>query len=203
MTLAGTLVADAWRATALRRAATDVLLIAAGAALVGAGARISIPLFPLTPVPITGQTFAVLLVGAALGSARGAASMLTYLMAGAAGLPVFAGGACCVPWLLGPTAGYLWGYPLAAWATGRLAERGWDRRFGSAVLAMLAGTAVIYAVGMTWLSGFVGWERTAAAGLFPFLPGDVLKLLLAAALLPGAWTLLALARGEDGPGFGP
>src|SRR5690554_7673903 len=106
MTIAGTLVAGMRGATAARRALAEVVLVAAGAALVALAARLTIPL-PFTPVPLTGQTFAVLLVGAALGSARGAASMATYLAAGAAGLPIFSGGGCCVPWLLGPTAGYL------------------------------------------------------------------------------------------------
>jgi biotin transport system substrate-specific component len=202
MTIAGTLVAGMRGATAARRALAEVVLVAAGAALVALAARLTIPL-PFTPVPLTGQTFAVLLVGAALGSARGAASMATYLAAGAAGLPIFSGGGCCVPWLLGPTAGYLWSYPAAAWVTGRLAERGWDRRFGTAALAMLAGTAVIYACGVTWLSTFVGWERTLTAGLLPFLPGDAVKLVLAATLLPGAWRIIAAVRGpEDGTGLG-
>jgi len=196
MTIAGTLVAGAWGATALRRAAAEVVLVAAGAALVALGARLTIPL-PFTQVPITGQTFAVLLVGAALGSTRGAASMMTYLAAAVAGLPIFSGGACCLPWLLGPTGGYLMSYPFAAWITGRLAERGWDRRFGTAALAMLAGTAVIYAFGVTWLSTFVGWERTLFAGLLPFLPGDAVKLTLAATLLPVAWKIIAAVRGAE------
>src|SRR5690606_30615774 len=183
MTIAGTLVAGARGATALRRATAEVVLVTAGAALVALGARLSVPL-PFSQVPITGQTFAVLLVGAALGSGRGAASMVTYLAAAVAGLPIFSSGGCCLPWLLGPTGGYLMSYPFAAWLTGRLAERGWDRRFDTATLAMLAGTAVIYAFGVTWLSAFVGWERTLFAGLLPFLPGDAAKLLLAAALLP-------------------
>ena len=198
MTIAGTLVAGTWGATALRRATAEVVLVAAGAALVALGARLTI-LLPFTQVPITGQTFAVLLVGAALGSRRGAASMMTYLTAAVAGLPIFSSGACCLPWLLGPTGGYLMSYPFAAWITGRLAERGWDRRFGTATLAMLAGTAVIYAFGVTWLSTFVGWERTLYAGLVPFLPGDAVKLLLAAVLLPVAWKIIAAVRGA-GPG---
>src|SRR5690606_16408871 len=100
MTIAGTLVAGARGATALRRATAEVVLVTAGAALVALGARLSVPL-PFSQVPITGQTFAVLLVGAALGSGRGVASMLTYLAAAVAGLPIFSGGGCCLPWLLG------------------------------------------------------------------------------------------------------
>lgn len=197
MTIAATLVAGTLGSTALRRAAAEVVLVAAGAVLVALGARLTV-LLPFTQVPITGQTFAVLLVGAALGSARGASSMATYLAAALAGMPIFSSGACCLPWLLGPTGGYLASYPLAAWVTGRLAERGWDRCFRTATLAMLAGTAVIYAFGVTWLSTFVGWDRTLFAGLVPFLPGDAVKLVLAAALLPGAWKIIAAVHGPEG-----
>ncbi|MFO7262045.1 MAG: biotin transporter BioY [bacterium] len=196
MTIAGTLVAGARGATALRRATAEVVLVTAGAALVALGARLSVPL-PFSQVPITGQTFAVLLVGAALGSGRGVASMLTYLAAAVAGLPIFSGGGCCLPWLLGPTGGYLMAFPFSAWLVGRLAERGWDRRFDTAALAMLAGTAVIYAFGVTWLAAFVGWERALLAGFLPFLVGDAVKLLLAAALLPVAWKIIAAVRGVE------
>jgi biotin transport system substrate-specific component len=194
--LAATWVAGLSERSAARRAAAEAMLVAGGAALVALAAQLRVDL-PFTPVPITGQTFAVLLVGAALGSARGASSLALYLVLGAAGLPFFAGGRCCAVTLLGPTGGYLLSYPVAAWVVGRLAERGWDRRFGTAVLAMLAGSAVIYAGGVSWLALFVGWERTLWAGLVPFLPGDLLKLLAAAALLPIAWKVVGLVRGPD------
>lgn len=186
------------RSEAARRLA-EAGLVLAGAGLVALSAQWRIDL-PFTPVPLTGQTFGVLVTGAALGSACGASALAVYLLAGAGGLPVFAGGTCCLDRLLGPTAGYLWSYPLAAWCTGRLAERGWDRRFGTAALAMLAGTAVIYLLGVSWLAGFVGVERVLVAGLLPFLPGDAVKLLAAAAVLPGAWRAIAFVRGPGGHG---
>src|SRR5690606_41298394 len=136
MTIAGTLVAGARGATALRRATAEVVLVTAGAALVALGARLSVPL-PFSQVPITGQTFAVLLVGAALGSGRGVASMLTYLAAAVAGLPIFSGGGCCLPWLLGPTGGYLMAFPFSAWPVGRPAGRGCARRSDPAPPASL------------------------------------------------------------------
>lgn len=174
----------------------DILLVLAFAALMPLLARIAIPL-PFTPVPITGQTFGVLLAGALLGPRRGALAMLVYLAEGLAGLPVFAGGTSAwspsragVPVIVGPSAGYLLSSPIAAFAVGFLAERGWDRRFWRAVAAMLVGEAVIYLVGLPWLGAYVGMERAVPLGLLPFVPGDALKLLLAAALLPAAWRLL-------------
>jgi biotin transport system substrate-specific component len=180
------------------RALTDLALVVGASVLTALAARVEIPL-GFTPVPITGQTFAVLLTGALLGWSRGAAAMALYLLEGAVGLPVFAGGASGVPRLLGPTGGYLWSYPLAAALTGWLAERGADRRFWSTVLAMLAGSAVIFALGVTWLATFVG-KAALAKGLLPFIPGDILKAGLAAALLPPARRHLTPdADGETGP----
>src|SRR5207245_11261182 len=123
----------------------DVLLVAAGALLVGAAAQISIPL-PFTPVPITGQTFAVLVVGASLGSARGVVSLGLYVAAGVLGLPSFAGGAHGASVVAGASGGYALSYPLVGLVVGRLAQRGWDRRFSSAVAAMLTGNVLIYLV---------------------------------------------------------
>jgi biotin transport system substrate-specific component len=96
--------------------------------------------------------------------------------------------------LLGPTGGYLWSYPVAAWAVGRLAERGWDRRPSTTVLAMLAGNALIYLFGLPWLATFVGSDRVWMSGLLPFIPGDIVKVALAAAALPGAWKLIGRVR---------
>lgn len=190
----------AWRRSAASRAAADAVLILAGSALVALSAQVVVPL-PWTPVPITGQTFGVLFVGALLGSRRGALALAAYLLEGAAGLPVFAGGGATVAWLLGPTAGYLWSYPLAAWLTGRLAERGWDRRPATAALALGAGNGVIYAVGLPWLALFVGAERVLAAGLLPFVPGDLVKIAVAAGALSGAWRLVGTERrGSGEPG---
>jgi biotin transport system substrate-specific component len=173
-----------WPTTSVWR---DVLLAGLGAAVIAVAARVEIP---LQPVPITGQTFGVLLVGALLGSRRGLAAAASYVAAGAAGLPVFAGGASGLGRLFGPTGGYLFGFVAAAWLVGRLSERGWDRRIARAAAAMLLGTAVIYLFGLPWLAGFVGWEQVIALGLAPFVPGDLLKVVLAAAALPFGWRAL-------------
>jgi biotin transport system substrate-specific component len=168
----------------------DVLLVVGFSMLVAFSAQVAIPL-PFTPVPVTGQTFAVLLTGALLGAVRGFLALALYLAEGAAGLPVFAqahGGAGVL--LAAPTAGYLFAFPFAAGLVGWLAERGWDRRFALAALAMLAGNAVIYLFGVLWLARFVGAGNTIAQGMLPFLAGDALKLLLAAVLLPAAWRRL-------------
>lgn len=187
------------RTAALPRAGvlTDVLLIGAGAALIAVSAQISIPL-PFTPVPITGQTFSVLLVGASLGAVCGGASALLYLLLGIAGLPVYADGAHGWAQVTGATGGYLLGFVLAAALTGWLAERRWDRRFSSALGAMLTGNVVIYLVGLSWLAYELDTDllRTLELGLYPFIPGDVLKLYLAAAGLPAAWRLVGRSRGR-------
>ncbi len=165
----------------------DLLLIAGGAALIGLLAQAEVP---LQPVPVTLQTLGVLLVGAALGWKRAFAALALYLAAGAAGLPVFAGGSASLAKFAGPTGGYLLSYPFAAALVGFLVQRfGLDRRVTGAALAMLAGSAVIYALGLPWLALVTGLRGQAllTAGLTPFLLGDALKLGLAALLLPGAW----------------
>lgn len=177
----------------------DVAMIVAGSLAVGASAQAEIVL-PFTPVPWTLQPFAVLLVGALLGARRGALALATYLGEGALGAPVFAGGAAGVGALLGPSGGYLVGFVPAAFVTGYLAERGWDRRFLSTWAAMALGSAMLFACGLPWLAQFTGWERVWAAGLLPFLPGDLAKQMLAAVALPGAWKLARAAgwtRGAD------
>lgn len=171
---------------------TDALLIALFSGFVALTAQIEIRL-PFTPVPITGQTLGVLLTGAALGSRRGALAMLLYLIEGSLGLPVFAGGAAGFARILGPTGGYLLSYPLAAGIVGLLAERGWDRRLPLAALAMVLGNLVIYLLGVSWLGfykGILGDVSMLWAGVYPFLPGDLLKIAIAAIVLPGAWSLL-------------
>ena len=167
----------------------DGALILAGSALVAVAATLSVRL-PFTPVPWTLQPFAVLLVGALLGSKRGAAAMIAYLAEGLSGLPVFAGGSFGPAPLLGPTGGYLVGFVAAAWVVGALAERGWDRRFFSTWAAMALGSLTLFAFGVPWLARFTGWPGALAAGFWPFVPGDVLKQVLAALLLPGAWRLV-------------
>ena len=169
----------------------DALLVVAGAVLVALAAQIELHL-PITPVPITGQTFAVLLVGASLGALRGTASLLLYLAAGLVGAPVYSGGESGWEIFHGVTGGYLVGFVVAAALTGWLAERRWDRRFSSALAAMLCGNVLIYLFGLPWLAHVVGAgiEKTLELGLYPFVVGDLLKLYLAGALLPGAWRLV-------------
>jgi len=173
---------------ALPRAGTlvNVLLIVGASVVTALAAQIAVPV-PWSPVPITGQTWAVLLSGAVLGARRAFLAQALYLMEGAAGLPVFAGGAAGFHVFAGPTAGYLAAFPFAAAMTGLLAERGWDRRFLTMVAAMLLGSVVIFAFGLANLSRFVPAEHLLAAGLLPFLPGDVVKSSLAALAFPTAW----------------
>lgn len=141
-------------------------------------------------VPITGQTFAVLLAGAVLGSKRGALSQLTYLGVGAMGAPIFAGWMGGPAVLLGPTGGYLIGFVAAAFVVGFFAERGWDRRFWTMGLALLAGNAVIYLYGLPWLAHYVPAGSVLPVGLYPFIPADLTKLVLVAIALPSGWALL-------------
>ncbi len=173
----------------------DLAAVVGGSLLVALAAQIALPL-PFSPVPVTAQTLAVLLVGVVLGARRGAAALLLYLAQGALGLPVFAAGGAGLPHLLGPTGGYLVGFVLAAALMGNLATRGWDRHPLHTAIAMLLGNAVIYAVGLPWLALFVGPDRALPLGLYPFVVGDLIKLALATVLLPAAWRLL----GREGDG---
>ena len=144
------------------------------------------------PVPITGQTFAVLLTGALLGSRLGAAAVIAYLIAGAVGLPFFAGGGGGLIRFFGPTAGYLVAFPAAAFITGAFAEHGWDKRYETAVAAMAIGSAIILLGGWAWYAVLTNTPPVAAFKLavLPFLVGDVVKIALAAAVLPTGWALL-------------
>ncbi len=171
----------------------DIALVLAGSVLIALSARVTFVL-PFSPVPISGQTFAVLLLGALLGRQRGAAAVIAYLMQGIAGLPVFSGGLSGAAVLAGPTGGYLIGFVGAAYLTGWLAERGWDRRVVTTLLAMAAGNAVIYIGGVAWLTTLIGFDAALTGGLVPFIVGDVLKIVLAAALLPVGWRLLAATQ---------
>ena len=158
--------------------------------LTALAAQIAIPT-PWSDVPITGQTFAVLLTGALLGSRLGALAMIAYLIEGASGLPFFAAGGSGIARLtVSPWAGYLWAYPVAAFVTGWLAERGWDRRYLKAAAAMGLGSIVILAGGMIWRLGFMSFNQAFMTGVVPFLPGDAIKIALAAAVLPSGWALL-------------
>jgi biotin transport system substrate-specific component len=186
------LVDAAWPRKGRRRLA---FLVVVGSVLIALLAQLEIP---LQPVPITGQTFGVLLVGALLGSRLGAVTVLTYLAWGAIGLPVFAGGNSGLARLVGPTGGYLVGFLGAAFLVGRLSERGWDRRVLTTAVAMLLGTILIYLPGIAWLSRFVGWDRVLELGLAPFVIGDLLKVALAALALPIAWTLVGSEQNRMG-----
>lgn len=168
--------------------------------LTAAAAQVSLPL-PFTPVPLTFQPTVVLLGGLVLGARLGAVSQVLYLAAGIAGLPVFAGSLVLPPGplrLLGPTGGYLLAYPLAAFVTGYLAERGFDRRYLTSFLAMLAGLLVIYAGGAFWLAFLgrgalgvtgMGLQPALAAGVLPFVIPDLVKLAFAAGVVPAVWRL--------------
>ncbi|HEX9436188.1 MAG TPA: biotin transporter BioY [Candidatus Limnocylindria bacterium] len=165
------------------------VLVVLGSALIALAAQLAIPL-PGSPVPVTGQTFAVLLVGAALGPRFGPVSVALYVVEGLIGLPVFAGGTSGATRIAGPTGGYLAGFVLAAFVVGFLAERGWDRRIWTCVLAMLAGEVVIYVFGLAGLSRFSLPNGVIEAGLLPFLIGDAYKVALATIALPAAWRFL-------------
>lgn len=192
----GTLLTT-WSAGSELSAATRVAAMLFVTALTAAAAQVSVPL-GFTPVPLVLQDVVVLLGGAALGSRLGMAAQLLYLVAGISGLPVFAASAVLPQGpmrLLGPTGGYLISYPFAAFLTGYLAERGFDRRYSTSVLAMVAGLAVIFAFGVSWLALFarpaaLGLDAALRAGLYPFLLGDIVKIFLGAAVLPGAWKVV-------------
>jgi biotin transport system substrate-specific component len=215
-TLADRLVPP-WLAERAPAWARDVALIVAGTLLLIAGAYVSftVPAIQLGQlyvpvneyVPLTLQTFGVLFTGALLGSWRGLAATGLYLLIGIVGFPVFAAGADGVHrsgldtilgleggrLVLGATGGYLIGFLVASAVVGALAERGWDRRIGTSVAAMLIGSAIIYAVGVSWLAlaAGLGLADALAFGLWPFMPGDILKLLVAAGLLPIGWRLVS------------
>ncbi|GGN48408.1 biotin synthase [Streptomyces kronopolitis] len=184
----GAVLADLLPATTASRARVrDAALVLGGAALTGIAAQIALPV-PGSPVPVTGQTFAALLVGASLGTRRGLLSLALYAVAGMAGVPWFAGGASGTG---GATFGYVLGMLLAAGLVGGLARRGGDRGALRTAATMAAGTAVIYAVGVPFLALSTGmpFGRAVAVGLVPFLIGDVLKAALAMGALPAAWKL--------------
>jgi biotin transport system substrate-specific component len=175
---------------------TDILLVVGGAGFVALSAQIEIHL-GFTPVPITLQTFAVLLVGAGLGSLLGTASLALYVLVGMIGAPVYAGGEGGWEWIKGATGGYLVGFVVAAGLAGVLAERRLDRRMATAVTAMLTGNVIVYVFGLPWLAHVAdfSWQDTLEKGLYPFVVGDLLKLYLAGALLPLAWRFVARFKG--------
>jgi biotin transport system substrate-specific component len=174
--------------------AREVLLVLAGTALVGLCAQVAIP---LQPVPVTLQTFAVVLVGALYGARRGGLTLLVYLLEGAVGLPVFSAGGAGIGRLMGPTAGYLWTFPLAAFVVGGLAEMGCDRRLSRVIPMILAGNVLILAGGFAWLAAFAGPGAAWSVGVKPFLLIDVFKITLTVAALPPGRRWLERVRQDD------
>ena len=175
-----------------RSLTVDLALVIGGAALTAGLAQVAIPLWP---VPITGQTLAVLLVGSSLGATRGALSMVLYALVGALGAPIFSDASGGMRVLFGATGGYIIGFVLAAAFTGWLAQRRWERGLVRGMLAFIAGSAVVFLVGLPWLQVSLGltWSQTLAGGLYPFIVGGVVKAVIAALVLRGAWALVGRA----------
>jgi biotin transport system substrate-specific component len=170
-------------------AVREITLVLAGALLIAVAAQVRVVL-PGSPVPVTGQTFAVLLLAAAYGSRRGSATVVTYLALGLSGVPVFASAPPGLSALVAPTAGYLIGYLPAAFVVGWCSERGAMRSRWSTAGAMIGGNIMIYLAGAVWLARYVGWDNVFAAGVAPFIVGDLVKIALATIALPVAWKLV-------------
>jgi biotin transporter BioY len=164
----------------------DILLILSFTLLTAISAKLKIE---IGPVPITGQTFAVLLSGALLGAKRGVLSQIFYLLGGLAGIPWFSRGGG-MGYIFSPTFGYIIGFALAAFVVGFLCEKGFDRKIETAILAMLIGNVLIYFPGLLWLAKFVGFEKVLVVGFYPFIVGDFIKLFLASLLLPFGWKMV-------------
>ena len=170
---------------------SDLALVVAATALVAALAQVAIPLWP---VPITGQTLAVLLVGAGLGAARGAAALALYAILGGIGLPIYSDAASGWSVLLGPTGGYILGFIAAAGIVGWAAERSWDRGWYKPIITFVGGSLIVFAIGLPWLAVSLGqlglpndMQSVLIAGFYPFLIGGLIKAAIAAALLPALW----------------
>jgi biotin transport system substrate-specific component len=177
--------------------ARHLALILIGVLLIAIGAKISF-VIPGNPIPITGQTFGVLVAGGALGFRRGIAASGIYVLLGVIGLPFFALNKTGIEVLWGTSGGYLIGFIVAAAIVGRLAELGWDRTIPGAIGAMLLANAAIYVIGVPWLAVVAHLTPTEAieTGLLPFIPGDALKLALAAAAFPPAWWFVGRRPGD-------
>lgn len=190
-----TLLQHAWPIRTEGRLWRWLALVVGGVGLLTLSAKISIPFYP---VPLTMQTLAVLLIGAAYGARLGGITALSYLAAGAIGLPVFAGTpekGIGLAYMIGPTGGYLISYVFAAALTGWLAERGFDRSVWRMALAMFLGTVIIFSLGLLWLGAVLGWDKPILQwGLYPFIYGDLLKIGLGAAVMPAAWALLGRVK---------
>ena len=172
---------------------SKLFLILVGSALIGLSAQIEVPWYP---VPVTGQTLMILLIGMAYGPVLGAVTVVAYLLEGALGLPAFSGGKAGWPVLVGFTGGYLFGFIVAAFTVGMLAVRGMGRTITGTVIAMVLGNLVIYACGVAWLQSLIGLEKAIAGGVLPFLYGDMLKILIAAFAMPAAWRAVQKFTGK-------
>lgn len=202
--IAGLTIADLVRPVEKRYARIyDIVLVIGGSFVIAGSAQVAAGF----PVPVTGQTFAVLMLAALLGSQRGVLCILAYLAEGLMGLPVFSQGRAGLAMFFGPTGGFLLGFVPAAYVVGALAERGWDRRAVTTMLAMVLGSVAMYACGLAWLScldnllGRPLGGSVLAVGLYPFLVGDVLKIVLATFLLPCGWKLIQYFRFENPAGL--
>lgn len=172
------------------RAMVNTLTIIGASILIALAAQVAIPI-PGSPVPLTLQPIAVLLVGVTLGAWRGSAAAALYLLEGISGLPVFAQGHGGPVWLIAPTAGYLWSYPFAAWLSGFVSQRGWGSTIVRSVSGMLLALAVIYLGGWSWLAVLTSTRVAFATGVAPFVLADIIKVALAASLLPYAQRLVS------------
>ena len=174
----------------------DIALIAAGAGLTAIAAQVAIPLWP---VPVTGQTLAVLLVGSTLGALRGTLSMVLYAVLGILGVPVFSDASHGLSVIAGPTGGYIIGFIFAAALTGWLAQRAWDHRIVGATLSFLAGTVITFIIGLPWLavSLHLNLGQTLQFGLYPFILGGLVKTLLAAGIIRLAWRQITASDIRD------
>jgi biotin transport system substrate-specific component len=192
-----TLTLAIWPQDRTNRIFRNVILAVTGSIALTISAKISIPFYP---VPMTMQTLVVLLIGMAYGWKLGGATILLYLAEGALGLPVFSGTpekGIGIAYMMGGTGGYLLGFVIAASVAGYLASLGWDRNPLKIILAMLTGNIVIYVMGLLWLGALFGWDKPILDwGLKPFLFGDLIKIAIAAALLPACWRWVERSRGR-------
>ena len=185
-----TLMERLWTAEQNSAVPRALVLMVAGSLLLWLSAKIQVPFYP---VPMTMQSFMILIIGAAYGWRLGAATILLYLIEGAIGLPVFAGTperGIGLAYMAGPTGGFLIGFLLGGMLTGYLAERGLDRSIPGTLVAMILGHVLLFVPGLIWLGTLIGADKALAAGLYPFVWATVFKTALAAAILPAAWGVL-------------
>ncbi len=191
LTLVDTVIPSRMMSSTTSSALTKAVLVIFGSLLLAVSAQFKIPLYP---VPVTGQTLVVLLIGMTYGARLGGLTMAIYLFEGALGLPVFAGGGGGFGYLFGMSGGYLFGFLMASITMGYFAERGMGQTVASTAVCMLMGNLVIYFFGVLWLASFIGFEKALNLGVLPFLYGDALKLIIAAGFMPFAWHAFKLAR---------